>query len=239
LDNWRRIDPLYVVTQQATGNPLYGKKLVTAGDSYTAATFRDEYAQYDGKNFGYYIAQRNGMTFVNDGINGSTMAIPSDPEAGNRRPFSYQRYLNIPADTDYLTLWFGINDSAYSTLGTINDTENTTFYGAWNKVLNYYLTNRPFMKVLIIVTTIGVGNEETAEAFKQAIRDVAEKWGYPILDWNTDKSIPAFFEKEGMSSTAQALRKNAFGWNGPVNNHPNPQWHEYESTIIEAKLKSI
>lgn len=239
FQDWHRVDAAYIISQQSIGNCLHGKKLVTAGDSYTAAVFSGDYAQYNGKNFGYYISQRNEMTFVNSGINGSTMAIPSASGAGERYPFSEQRYLDVPADTDYLTLWFGINDSAYSTLGTIDDTENTTFYGAWNKVLEYYLTNRPFMKILIIVTTIGVGNADNAEAFKQAIRDVATKWGYPVLDWNKEKTIPAFFEKDGMNSTAQALRKNAFGWNGPVNGHPNPQWHIYESTIIENALRSI
>lgn len=238
LSDWERIDAVYSI-QQHGGNVLWGKKLVTAGDSYTEAAFSGDYASYNKKNYGYYIAQRNNMTFVNSGISGSTMAIPSVASAGNRSPFSVQRYLDVPADTDYLTIWFGINDSAYSTLGTINDTENTTFYGAWNKVLEYYLTNRPFMKVLIIVTTIGVGDTTNAENFKQAIRDVAEKWGYPIMDWNNDKSIPAFFEKTGMSSAAKALRKNAYGWDGPVEGHPNPAWHEYESSIIEARLRMI
>jgi hypothetical protein len=211
---------------------LYGKKIVTAGDSYTRASFSGDYAEYDGKNFGYYIAQRNNMIFINSGIDGSTMALPNDGST-NRNPFSDQRYLNIPTNTDYLTLWFGINDSAHTALGTINDEENTTFYGAWNKVLKYYLTNFPFMKVLIIVTT-GANAE-----YRQAVRDCAEKWGYPYLDWVKDKSIPAFFDRENMGIEAQTLRRSAYGYNGPVNGHPNPRWHEYESTIIEAKLRSI
>ena len=72
------------------------------------------------------------------------------------------------------------------------------------------------------------------------ICEVAKKWGYPYLDWQMDYSIPAFFDKrDGMSNEAVALRRNAFGYNGPNNGHPNPQWYEYESTIIEAKLRSI
>ena len=210
---------------------LYGKKIVTAGDSYTKATFTGAYAAYNGKNFGYYIAQRNNMTFVNSGIDGSTMALPSDSDP-NRNPFSDTRYTAIPADTDYLTIWFGINDAAHCDLGTIDDATNTTFYGAWNVVLSYYLTNMPFMKVLLVVTT-----GATAE-FRQAVRDVAQKWGYPYLDWEKDVQIPAFFERENMSATAQGLRRAAFGWND-FNAHPNPEWHEYASTIFETKLRSI
>ena len=223
---------------QPYDNYFKGKKLVTAGDSYTAANWAwsEDYAQYDKKNFGYYIAQRNGMAFVNAGISGSTMAIPTNGEGHN--PFVVDRYTAIPADTDYLTLWFGINDAANCTLGSITDGDdgtpvNNTFYGAWNTVLKYYLTNRPWMKVLIIVT-VGA----TAE-FRQAVRDVAEKWGYPYLDWVKDKSLPAFFDRDGMCDEAKALRRNAYGYNGPNEGHPNPQWYQYESTIIEAKLRSI
>ena len=216
-----------------TANILEGKKLVTAGDSYTAASFDGDYAQYNGKNFGYYIAKRNNMSFVNAGISGSTMAVSNPSSPTTKSPFSYQRYLNVPADTDYLVIWFGINDTAYCELGEITDEENTTFYGAWNKVLKYYLTNYPFMRILIVVTPVA------GSTYQQAVREVAKKWGYPYMDWVKDETIPAFFERDGMGSEALALRRDAFGWNGPVSGHPNPAWHEYESTIIEAKLRSV
>ena len=214
-------------------NILNGKKLVTAGDSYTAASWAwsDEYKEYDGKNFGYYIAQRNGMSFVNAGISGSTMAIPTNGVGHN--PFVVDRYLNIPADTDYLTIWFGINDAANCTLGTIDDEADNTFYGAWNKILRYYLTNRPWLKILIIVTVMA--NPD----IRQATRNIAQKWGYPYLDWEKDVSIPAFFMRDGMCEEAETLRRDAYGYNGPNEGHPNPQWYEYISTIIEAKLRAI
>lgn len=130
-------------------SPLYGKKLVTAGDSYTHASFSGNYAEYDGKNYGYYVAKRHGMTFINSGMSGSIMALDKDYVANptsvpitSRNPFSYQRYLDVPEDTDYLTIWFGINDNAHTNLGTIDDATNETFYGAWNKVLRYYLTKK-------------------------------------------------------------------------------------------------
>lgn len=220
-------------------SPLYGKKLVTAGDSYTHASFSGNYAEYDGKNYGYYVAKRHGMTFINSGMSGSIMALDKDYVANptsvpitSRNPFSYQRYLDVPEDTDYLTIWFGINDNAHTNLGTIDDATNETFYGAWNKVLRYYLTNRPFMKVGLIVT---VG---ASERYRQAIRDVAKKWGYPYLDWVNDDSIPAFFDRTGMSDEARTLRRQAYGYND-FSAHPNPQFHEYVSTIYEKFLLSL
>ncbi|MBR2702260.1 MAG: SGNH/GDSL hydrolase family protein, partial [Erysipelotrichaceae bacterium] len=193
--DWWRVD-------NETGNVLYRKKLVTAGDSYTSADFSGSYAAYNGKNYGYYIAQRNDMTFVNAGIGGSTMAKTNDGTDAQRVPFSISRYQEIPADTDYLTIWFGINDVSHTDLGTIDDATNDTFYGAWNVVLNYYLSYRAWMKVLIIVTT------GANEQYRNAIREVAERWGYPVLDWWKD-NIPAFFDKDGMSDYARNLRRNA------------------------------
>ena len=234
---WKRID-----LDADASNILKGKKLVTAGDSYTQAYWDGDYAEYNGKNYGYYIAQRNQMTFVNSGISGSTMAVPPGG-AGNKNPFVIDRYAAVPADTDYLTIWFGINDAANCDLGSITDGDdgtpvNNTIYGAWNIVLKYYLTNRPWMKVLIIVPSMP--SSESANNVRNAIRAVAKKWGYPYLDWQMDYSIPAFFDKrDGMSDAAVALRREAFGYNGPNQGHPNPQWYEYESTIIEAKLRSI
>ena len=232
---WERTDSAANVD---SSNVLKGKKLVTAGDSYTQAYWDGDYAEYNGKNYGYYIAQRNGMTFVNLGISGSTMAVTKTGSGHN--PFVVDRYTAVPEDTDYLILWFGINDAANCNLGTIDDEVNNTFYGAWNTVLRYYLTNRPWMKVLIVVTTGAIGwDGDTRLDFRQAIRNVAEKWGYPYLDWEKDKGIPAFFDREGMSTEARDLRRNAYGYNGPNTGHPNPQWYQYESTIIEAKLRSI
>lgn len=220
-------------------SPLYGKKLVTAGDSYTHASFSGDYAEYYGKNYGYYVAQRHGMTFTNSGLSGSIMALdkdyvanPSSVPITTRSPFSYQRYLDVPEDTDYLTIWFGINDNAHTNLGTIDDETNETFYGAWNKVLRYYLTNRPFMKIGLIVTT------GASEPYRQAVRDVAKKWGYPYLDWIKDDKIPAFFDRDEMSTEARTLRRQAFGYND-FSAHPNPQWHEYASTIYEKFLLSL
>jgi hypothetical protein len=215
---------------------LTGKKLVTAGDSYTAALFGNS-NPLTGKNFGYYIAQRNSMEFVNAGISGSIMAYdktyvddPENVDINTREPFSYHRYTEIPNDTDYLTIWFGINDASHTYLGTINDNTSDTFYGAWNKVLEYYLTNRPFMHVGIVVT---VGSNDN---YRNAVREVAAKWGYPVLDLVKGTDTPAFFDRENMSIEARTLRRDAYGYN-TWNAHPNPEWHKFISGAFEEFLK--
>lgn len=224
-------------------NVLNGKMLVTAGDSYTEGTWSTN-VSYDAalgtrKTYGWHIAKRNGMVFANMGISGSTMALDKDYVNGvdgvtidSRSPFSLSRYLNVPEDADYLTLWFGINDESHSILGTIDDEDNTTFYGAWNFIFKYYLTNRPFLKIGVIIGTNG------GDTYRNAIREVCEKWGYPYLDLNNDKGVPALFTRTGMSATAQNLRREAFGWN-QYDAHPSPAAHEWESAIIENFLRTL
>lgn len=49
------------------------------------------------------------MTYINDGIGGTTIAYIGE-HTQKEQAFSNERYKNIPADVDYITLKFGIND---------------------------------------------------------------------------------------------------------------------------------
>lgn len=98
------------------------------------------------------------MNIINEAKCGSILALdktyiedPDNVPINTRNPFSYQRYLNIPEDTDYITIAFGLNDMYNVNLGTIDDNTNETFYGALNMILEYYLINRPFAKIGLIV----------------------------------------------------------------------------------------
>lgn len=206
-------------------NVLNGKKWVACGDSFTQGDYNgiistDDYqftdAPYYGKNkvYPFFIGRRNNMTIINEAISGSIMALskayvddPTHVDIGSKYPFSYQRYMNVAQDADYITLWFGINDAALTYLGTINDTTNETFYGAWNVVLEYFIKNRPLAKIGIIVT-----NGSTDE-YRQAVRDVAQKWGIPYLDMTKDAQVPPIFGRDaslGYSPIAENLRSTRF-----------------------------
>jgi lysophospholipase L1-like esterase len=132
-------------------------------------------------------------------------------------------------DLDYLTLWFGWNDYAYSTLGTINDTEDTTFYGAWNKVLPALIQKYPLCKIGLIVPY------GTNADFRQAVRDVGIKWGLPVLDLYSNQ-VPLVYFREGVDSTIQNLRRSTFTDDGT---HPNQAGHYYISTFYENFLRSL
>jgi hypothetical protein len=173
-----------------------------------------------------------------DAINGSTMAVSTayidNPQNDPRHPFAYQRYLNIPSDVDYITIWFGINDANNCTLGEITDSTINTFYGAWNIVLEWIITNRPNAKVGIVITNL------SNATFREAERNIALKWGIPFLDMRGNPQVPDIFGKDsvGYSSVAKQLRTEHWRVSNE-NAHPNQFAHEYESTFIENWLRTL
>lgn len=245
-------------------NPLWGKKYVACGDSFTEGDFSG-YVDEDGnttkssdaydtdwkmyKTYPWWIARRNNMTLVNEAKCGSIMplskqyiAYRDDPDNNDetaesyRNPFSLERYKAIPDDADYITIWFGINDASNTNIGTIDDTTNETFYGAWNVVLEYLITNHPFAKIGIIVTS---GSSTT---YREAEREIARKWGIPYLDYMGDDQVPLMLSgkesSQGLCNTAKTLRNNAF-YVCSTNGHPGLKAHEYQSTFIEAFLRRL
>ena len=225
---------------------LYGKKWVACGDSFTHGDFtglttpsdyifQDEPYKNQNKVYPFYIGRRTGANVVNEAVNGSTMAYID----GSRSEFSTPsgRYTQIPSDADYITLYFGINDSHQNVpIGTIDDAVNTTFYGAWNIVMDYLTSNYPTAKIGIIISngcdSIDYPNAEIA---------IAKKWGVSYFDMNGDYKIPLVYRVNGKPDLCQdivdlrTLQYRVSSSNG----HPNAACHEDESTFIESWLKSI
>lgn len=224
-------------------NPLWGKKYVSCGDSFTEGDFRNDATgttkfdsgKYKGKNkvYPYYIGMRNNMEVINEAKSGTCMAFNNDGA------FSNTRYKEIPADADYITFWFGINDwHGKIPLGEIdNNTDNTTFYGAWNLVLDYIIKNHPYAKLGIIITNVA------SEEYRNAEIAIAKKFGIPYLDMMGDYQVPVIFGRNadmGLSPEIEAFRKEKFYVsNDPLNDHPNQYAHEYQSYFIENWLRSL
>lgn len=245
-------------------NILENKKWAVCGDSFSHGDFTGltdgftiEDGIYKGKNkvYGYLIGNRNNMIIQHMAIGGRTLATPSDLSFTNS--FTYienetenSNYTQIDEDADYATFYFGINDSHHRSgstgsdgedqtgiieLGTINDSDNTTFYGAWNVMLKWLLENRPFTKLGIIVSN----GCETIE-YRNATIAIAKKWGIPYIDLNGDERTPMMLR--AMNNEASSEAKNARTISQRVsetNQHPNPKAHEYESTFIENFLRSL
>lgn len=239
-------------------NILYGKKYVACGDSFTEGDFRgfvdDEglsgkespviYDKNRGcyKTYPWWIAERNNMVLINEAKCGSTMALSKEyldgtnPNINHRLPFSLTRYKQVPLDADYLTLWFGLNETS-TPLGTLQDTDNRTILGAWNIVLEYFITNMPYCKIGIVISD-GYLND----TFANGIISVAEYWGIPYLDLRNDPKIPLMLGGRGgrinLNPKAKQLRNTAF-YVTSSNGHPNLEAHKYQSTFIENWLRSL
>lgn len=243
-------------------NILNGKKWAHCGDSfsdYTNKTFSS--GIYTGKysSFPRLIAERNGMTLEQTFmLSGRTIGYPSDGTFTNSLtcPSAACYFQNIPADIDYVTIMLGINDinhrngsgttpdgedaTGVITLGTIDSFDTSTYYGAFNTVLTWLRTNRPFAHVGIIVTN-GLGNTATAAGYKEAQIALAKKYGYPYLDLNGDQHTPAMnrYNNSELATSLYDVLNTNYGVDSPSNTHPNWQAHEYESTFIEAWLRSL
>ena len=215
---------------------LYGKKWVACGDSFTegvaAGVFTDGKFTGEYKSYPFLIGLRNDMDVVNLAVGGMTLAARTD----NDNYFSNTAYQSIDADADYITIKLGINDHNYhSPVGTIDDTDNTTFYGAWNVVLEHIIVNHPLAKIGIIVTN------GSSMDYVNATIAIAEKWGIPYLNEATGVLVPTMHRSnKSLPSSVIEARLNAFAAdlaNGDT--HPNAAGHEYESTFVENFLRTL
>lgn len=177
------------------------------------------------------------------------MAMPPVPGTFSNS-FSNGIYKTIDEDVDYITLYYGINDSHHrpsSTgsdgedqtgiihLGTIDDTDNTTFYGAWNVVLEYLIAHHPYAHIGILVS-----NGCETDDYRLATIEVAKKWGIPYIDLNGDERTPMMHRSTNPAhcDRAKELRMEAFKVGGR-NSHPNIKAHLYESWFIEDFLRTL
>lgn len=224
----------------AKSNILFGKKYVSCGDSFTAyseETFPSGVFAGKNKVYPYFIGERNQMNVVNMAVGGSTISYI---EGDSRYMFSQDEYLQIPLDADYITIKYGINDAHLGVpVGSVDDVENTTFCGAYNKVLEYIVTNMPFAKVGIIISN-GIYTKNRFE-YTEAMRAIAKKWGIPYLDLADDENVPLLHRTNRdvtVCETAINAKLNAFKISDE-DTHANAKAHEYESTIIENFLRSL
>ena len=237
-------------TIDRSSNRLYGKTLVCCGDSITygadmdaeGITHTSTITMYERSGvsfvektsnfyhtYGYQVAERNNMLFYNDGISGSTV---EDIENHNGFSKANGRYTTLPDNIDYLTLWFGWNDSAYGTLGEITDEVRTTFYGAYNIVLPYLIAKYPYTKICLCVPF------GPFAGIRQAVRDLGNKWGLAVFDFYGPQT-PLYYGKEdsvGVDASIVTANRTKFQANGA---HPNFKGHRQLADMLEAFLRTI
>lgn len=230
-----------VIAMLEASNPLWGKHYHACGDSFTAGSYVTEFDNATGEPLtaNFLVAKYNNMKFTKDAIGGSTMENVS----GASNPFSVDRYFNIPEDTDYLTLQFGLNEvdiaNEPSTLGTSADSTNTTMWGAYNTVFEWILTNRPNAKVGVIISDAWM-----TETYANALIEICKFWGVPWLDLGGDPqvSLNIGWRRSGsgitLGETAKSLRTNQFRISSG-NDHPNAAGNRWRYTALQEFLRRL
>ena len=235
--------PGLFVTQDINKSPLTMKKWYPCGDSFTAgeftgisdSVFTDGMYSGRSKTYPYHIGQRTGIVIYRGSTSGETMATYTNGTVVFSNPEYAYGYKSVSSDADYITLWFGINDSGHNiAIGTIDDDDNTTFYGAWNVVLSDLITRCTKAHIGIIVSN------NLAQSYVDAVIAIAKKWGVPYLDLNYDNNVPLmhYSLRPDASADVKALRNSQFAISAE-NHHPNLLAHEYESYFIEKWLLSL
>lgn len=227
------------------GDVLYGKKWSVCGDSFTAGgwTSQDtpsyiESGRYAGQLavYPYLIGNRCNMTIQDLSKGGRTLALPSG-EGASYNSFVNQ-YQNVDADADYLTMYFGINDSHQSAtipLGEITDSTTASFYGAWNAILTWLITNRPNLHIGIIVS-----NGCDSDDYRTATIAIANKYGIPYIDMNGDSRTPCMIRSTNATIDSSIRNQRTAAWRvSSTNTHPNADAHAFEATFIENFLRSL
>ncbi len=245
------------VRAQNKKNILYGKKWCACGDSFTCGDFygyidpeghtgheSDAYDPVMGmyKTYPWWIAKRNNMTLTMLAEIGNDFTNIS----GATRPFSKntssKNYTQIPADADYVTIWFGLNEYNLTAeqIGTKSDTTNATLWGAYNVVFSSILNNNPLAKIGVFISDGNVANQTIPQEYHDALIDICKYWAIPYLDLRNGLNIPMGLggRLDECSSTSRTKRKEAFQVT-PSNAHPNAKAHEYRSTFIENFLRTL
>lgn len=221
---------------QSLFNRIYGKKWVREGDSITAAnpTPGNPVAGYAQQVIDYF-----GLTGVTIGVSGSRMSGTGTTAMNNDA-----RIANIPLDTDILTCMAGTNDVAGSTaaavapLGTLDSTDVSTFYGAWNVWVQKAYARVPNAEIILMTFPYkqaspdnvrpdypngGLPNGLFKEDYRQAIRLIARKYGLLCIDIGAESGI------------------NQLNWETmiPDATHPGATGNERISRVIINGFKKI
>jgi lysophospholipase L1-like esterase len=124
-------------------------------------------------------------------------------------------------------------------IGDKNSVDVTTWYGAWNVLLEYLILKYPFAKIMPIVPY------DVIPQMKEAVRDVCGKWGVACYDFDFDASEHQIFLDTDRNTTFNTacgfdtirdFRKASLLADGL---HPNTNGYKYMSGSIGAKLMSI
>ena len=154
-------------------NPLNGKVLATIGDSMVKGHSLPANQVWDS-----LIANRNGMTNFNYGINGTQLT--NDNGFGQS---VLNRFSGMTSSADYIGVFAGTNDDvANVAIGADTDSYSAgqlTFKGALNDLCSGLITKYPDKKIFFITPYF---RRVQTQNYITAIITIAKKYSIPVFD---------------------------------------------------------
>jgi len=231
------IQQAFVETNDEPEESLWnGRSAVFVGDSITAGVGTDKiYYQYleEALDFGSVTAM---------GVGGSCISAASDYGQSNQPLIN--RYQSIPS-ADLIVVFMGTNDYGHETpLGTVEDTQDGTFYGALNTIIPALVAKHTSAKLVFVTSlhrygfgtskilgtqftydTLPNGVGATLGDYVTALKTVCANNGVSVIDLYTECTL---------DPTDAAVRETYM----PDGLHPNAAGHEVIAEIMESHIRS-
>ena len=244
------LETLKSTVTNTSNSPYKGKVWTALGDSLTMTTSSNSIKHTpNGRGYLYWVNEKLGFGKINNmGLDSSTIStVRTSPQN------FIQRMVNIPSDSDLITVFGGYNDmwSGSSKLGSINDTDTNTIYGALNKIARYLLVTYPKATIVFFTTLHWTWEREGSSAnppyvvnpnglttplLNQAIRDIGNKYSIPVIDLEKNSGIfPGTFNQQ----TKVVTKYPHFSYYTYDGLHLNERGHQKIANVIVNELLKL
>lgn len=207
-----------------TESPLYDKSALFCGDSICIGTQDNAGLQ----GWAGRIAQKYGMTYVNNGVSGSSLSTARDRYWNTNGSKQQGRILwQVTKEAsfyyDYVILHGGVNDAWDSyPVGTVSDSrdpadfDTDTFAGALEELFYYTIKYHETSAIGYLMNfkapNCTTGNISDMSAYFAEAKKICEKWGIPYFDMYNNAEITAALEFTTTKNTNDYIHPTASGY---------------------------
>ena len=187
---------------------MFGKKWAVLGDSITAG---DGLTANIITRYSSVVAKQCGIIPYNYGYSGSRIATEGSPGDSTYDNAMVIRYANMIADADYITVLGGINDANNQLpLGTLGNTDISTFYGALEVLITGLLTKYPGKSIGFITYPHYQGSERH-RTYANAIKEACARYAIPVLDLHSIGGMNTMTTEFSQMFYSDGLHPNELG----------------------------